>query len=48
MGLTAPQRQTLTWLAIAVAGFSLVWLLGPVLTPFIIGCLLYTSDAADE
>ena len=40
MGLTAPQRQTLTWLAIAVAGFSLVWLLGPVLTPFIIGAVL--------
>ena len=40
MTLTPPQRQTLTWLAIALGALLLVWLLAPVLTPFIIGAVL--------
>ncbi len=40
MTLTSPQRQTLTWTAIAVVTFTLVWLLSSALTPFIIAAVL--------
>ncbi|MES2099988.1 MAG: AI-2E family transporter [Pseudomonadota bacterium] len=40
MTFTAAQRQTLTWIAISVAIAVVVWLLGPVLTPFIIAAVL--------
>jgi predicted PurR-regulated permease PerM len=40
MTLTAGQRRSLTWFAIAVAGLFLLWLLGPVLTPFVVGAVL--------
>jgi predicted PurR-regulated permease PerM len=42
MQLTPAQRQTLSWLLIALVGVLLVWLLSPVLTPFLIaGVLAY-------
>ncbi len=42
MQLTNAQRQTLSWLLIAFIGVMLVWLLAPVLTPFLIaGVLAY-------
>jgi predicted PurR-regulated permease PerM len=34
------QRQTLSWLGIAAGGGLLLWLLAPVLTPFLIGAIL--------
>jgi predicted PurR-regulated permease PerM len=37
---TPAQRQTLTWIAISLAAALVVWLLGPVLTPFIVGAVL--------
>ena len=40
MALTAAQRQTLTWLGMAAGACWLLWLLGPVLTPFIVGAVL--------
>ncbi|NRF67892.1 AI-2E family transporter [Aquincola sp. S2] len=40
MNLTAAQRQTLTWLALAAGGALLLWLLAPVLTPFVVGAVL--------
>jgi predicted PurR-regulated permease PerM len=40
MIVTPAQRQTLAWLAIAAAGALLLWLLAPVLTPFVIGAVL--------
>lgn len=40
MTLTPAQRRSLSWLAIAVAILLLLWLLAPVLTPFIIGAVL--------
>ncbi|HZW72310.1 MAG TPA: AI-2E family transporter [Caldimonas sp.] len=40
MALTAAQRRTLNWAALAVAAIVFVWLLGPVLTPFAIGAVL--------
>lgn len=40
MQLTPAQRQTLSWLLIALAGVVLVWLLSPVLAPFIFGGIL--------
>lgn len=40
MTLSPAQRQTLTWFAIAAAGSLLLWLLAPVLTPFIVGAVL--------
>lgn len=40
MQLSPAQRQTLSWLAIALVGLVLVWLLAPVLTPFIVGAVL--------
>ncbi|WP_284616428.1 AI-2E family transporter [Aquabacterium humicola] len=40
MNLTAAQRQTLTWLALAIGAALLLWLLAPVLMPFVIGAVL--------
>ncbi len=40
MTLTPAQRRGLTWAAIALAAAVLLWLLAPVLTPFIIGAVL--------
>jgi predicted PurR-regulated permease PerM len=40
MSLTPAQRQTLTWCALCVLGLAMVWLLAPVLTPFLIGAVL--------
>ena len=40
MTLTAAQRQTLTWLALAAGMALLLWLLAPVLTPFVVGAVL--------
>jgi predicted PurR-regulated permease PerM len=40
MSLTPAQRQSLSWFALSVLGFTLVWLLAPVLTPFLIGAVL--------
>ena len=40
MTLTPAQRQTLAWLGIGAATALLLWLLAPVLTPFVIGAVL--------
>jgi predicted PurR-regulated permease PerM len=40
MPLSAAQRRTLNWAALAAAAIAFVWLLGPVLTPFVIGAVL--------
>lgn len=40
MNLSPAQRRTLTWFAIAAAALVLLWLLAPVLTPFLIGAVL--------
>ncbi len=40
MNFTAAQRQALTWLAIAATAALLLWLLAPVLTPFVVGAVL--------
>ena len=40
MSLSPSQRQLLGWLAIGLTGFGLLWLLAPVLTPFLIGAIL--------
>ncbi|HEX4232923.1 MAG TPA: AI-2E family transporter [Caldimonas sp.] len=40
MALTAAQRRSLNWAALAAAAFAFVWLFGPVLTPFLIGAVL--------
>jgi predicted PurR-regulated permease PerM len=40
MQLTNAQRQTLSWLLIALAGALLIWLLAPVLAPFLIAGVL--------
>jgi predicted PurR-regulated permease PerM len=40
MTLTAAQRQTLSWFALGAVAFLLLWLLAPVLTPFIVGAVL--------
>lgn len=49
MQLTPAQRQTLSWLLIAVIGVLLVWLLAPVLTPFLFaGILAYILEPAVE
>lgn len=34
------QRRDLAWLAVGVAGLALLWLLSPVLTPFIVAAVL--------
>ncbi len=40
MTLTPAQRQTTTWIALGALALLLVWLLGPVLTPFLIAAVL--------
>ena len=40
MTLTPAQRQTLNWLALSLLGLLLIWLLAPVLTPFLVGAVL--------
>ncbi len=40
MKFNTTQRQTLTWLAIGAAGLAAIWLLAPVLTPFLVGAVL--------
>jgi predicted PurR-regulated permease PerM len=40
MTFTAAQRQSLTWIALSLAAALLVWLLGPVLTPFLVAAVL--------
>jgi predicted PurR-regulated permease PerM len=40
MPLNAAQRRILNWTALGVAAAAFVWLLGPVLTPFVIGAVL--------
>ncbi|MBS0449566.1 MAG: AI-2E family transporter [Proteobacteria bacterium] len=40
MTLTPPQRRTLSWIVIAVLVMAFIWLLGPVLTPFVIATVL--------
>lgn len=50
MPFTSAQRQTVSWLLIALAFVLIVWLLAPVLTPFLIaGVLAYIlSPAVDK
>jgi predicted PurR-regulated permease PerM len=40
MSLTPAQRQSLSWLALSVVGLALLWLLAPVLTPFLVAAVL--------
>ncbi len=40
MKITPPQRLALAWGAVALAAFALLWLLAPVLTPFIVAAVL--------
>jgi predicted PurR-regulated permease PerM len=40
MRLTPSQRRTLNWAVLALVAAGLLWLLGPVLTPFVIGAVL--------
>lgn len=40
MNLSPAQRQSLTWLAIAMTAALLLWLLAPVLMPFIVSAVL--------
>ncbi len=40
MRLTPSQRRTLNWAFLAAVAAALLWLLGPVLTPFVIGAVL--------
>jgi predicted PurR-regulated permease PerM len=40
MPLNAPQKRNLIWLAVGAAALLLLWLLGPVLTPFIVAAVL--------
>lgn len=40
MTLTPAQRQTTTWIALSLLAAAVVWLLGPVLTPFIVAAVL--------
>jgi predicted PurR-regulated permease PerM len=40
MNVTPAQRQTLTWLGMGLVTALLLWLLAPVLTPFVIGAVL--------
>ena len=40
MGLTPSQRRNLNWALLAAVAVVLLWLLGPVLTPFVIGAVL--------
>jgi predicted PurR-regulated permease PerM len=40
MTLTTAQRRLLAWTAIGLVALLLLWLLGPVLTPFLVGAVL--------
>jgi predicted PurR-regulated permease PerM len=40
MNFTPAQKQSLSWLGIAAAFALVVWLLGPVLTPFVVAAVL--------
>jgi predicted PurR-regulated permease PerM len=40
MNFSTAQRRSLTWLALGLVAFGLLWLLAPVLTPFLIGAVL--------
>lgn len=40
MTFTSAQRQTATWVALCLLAAAVVWLLGPVLTPFIVAAVL--------
>jgi predicted PurR-regulated permease PerM len=40
MTLTHAQRQTATWIVLSLLGAALVWVLGPVLTPFLVAAVL--------
>ena len=40
MRMTPSQRRTVNWVVIAGVAAALLWLLGPVLTPFVIGAVL--------
>ncbi|HEV7577773.1 MAG TPA: AI-2E family transporter [Caldimonas sp.] len=40
MGLTPSQRRALNWAVLAAVAVALLWALGPVLTPFVIGAVL--------
>lgn len=40
MALSSTQKQSLAWFAIAAAAGVLLWLLAPVLTPFLVGAIL--------
>jgi predicted PurR-regulated permease PerM len=40
MTLTPAQRQTLAWIVLSLAAGLLIWLLGPVLTPFVVAAVL--------
>ncbi len=40
MNLSSTQRRTLSWLALGLVALGLLWLLAPVLTPFLIGAVL--------
>ena len=40
MQFTPPQKRFVTWSLIAALLLVLLWLLGPVLTPFVVGAVL--------
>jgi predicted PurR-regulated permease PerM len=40
MNLTPAQRQSFTWIALAAGSTLLLWLLAPVLTPFVVAAVL--------
>ncbi len=40
MTFTSAQRQTTTWIALCLLAAAVVWLLGPVLTPFVVAAVL--------
>jgi predicted PurR-regulated permease PerM len=40
MTFTAAQRQTVTWTALGLLALLVIWLLGPVLTPFVIAAVV--------
>lgn len=49
MTLTPSQIRSLTWIGLAAIGLALVWVLGPVLTPFLVAAVLaYALQPAVE
>ena len=49
MSALLPQRRTLIWIGLAALVTALLWLLGPVLTPFVVGAVLaYVLQPAVE